>query len=115
MNDPGVPGATFALPDCRSSIGSQPISSSAPVHTTRSAARTCAIRLGLASTTCTSCKADVATSTSTLSPASSCTSDAHSGSHAKTFIFACAGEDTSPAASSTAGIAKSFTGSYLNG
>src|SRR4249919_4032524 len=111
MNEPGVPGATFVLPDWRISIGSQPTSSSAPVQTTRSAARTCAIRLGLASITCTSCRADVPTLTSTLSPVSSCTSEPHSGSHAKTFIFACAGDDTSAAVSSNAGIAKSFIGS----
>ena len=36
---PGLPGCTLALPDCCSSIGSQPISSSAPVQTTRSALR----------------------------------------------------------------------------
>ena len=52
--------APLALPASRSSTGSQPISSSAPVHTTRSARRICAIRLGRASIRCGSCKAVVA-------------------------------------------------------
>jgi hypothetical protein len=43
-----LPGCTLALPDCCSSSGSQPISSSAPVQATRSALRARAIRLGLA-------------------------------------------------------------------
>ena len=49
------------LPDSWISTGSQPISSSAPVATTRSALRARATRLGLASTRCTSCSAVVAT------------------------------------------------------
>ncbi|MFO1410434.1 MAG: hypothetical protein U1F06_08675 [Steroidobacteraceae bacterium] len=45
----GRAGLMRALPDSRSSTGSQPISSWAPAATTRSAERARAIRLGLAS------------------------------------------------------------------
>src|SRR5664279_5739073 len=92
---PGWPGCTFALPDCCSSTGSQPISSSAPVQTTRSAFRVRAIRLGLAWIWCGSCKALVATDTSTRLPPSCCASAPHSGSQAKTCSAACAGMDSS--------------------
>src|SRR6185369_8048182 len=88
---PGRPGCTLALPDCCSSRGSQPISSSAPVHTTRSALRTPAIRLGLAWIWCGSCKAVVADVACTSSPPSSCASAAHSGSQANTRSAAWAG------------------------
>ncbi len=88
---PGVPGWIFALPDWRSRIGNHPVSSSAPVQTTRSALRAAAIRLGLAWMTCGSWRAVVAEYTVALSPASSCVSAAHSGSHASTFSAALAG------------------------
>jgi hypothetical protein len=91
----GLPGCTLALPDCCSSTGSQPISSSAPVQTTRSALRARAIRLGLAWIWCGSWSAVVATETSTSLPPSSCASAPHSGSHAKTRNAACAGATVS--------------------
>src|SRR5467141_4715227 len=80
-----------SLPDCVRSNGSQPTSSSEPEHTTRSALRMRAIRLGRASMRCGSCSAVVAKKTETLSPPSSCASAPHSGSQAKTFSAAPAG------------------------
>src|SRR6266705_2927366 len=53
-----------------------------------------AIRLGRASTLCTSCNAFVAEYTDALSPASSCASAAHSCSQAKTLSAAAAGSAT---------------------
>src|SRR6267143_3679858 len=88
---PGDPGWMRSLPDCVRSRGSQPISSSEPEHTTRSALRMRAIRLGRASMRCGSCSAVVAKKTETLSPPSSCASAPHSGSQAKTFSAAPAG------------------------
>src|SRR6266403_1511459 len=88
---PGEPGWMRSLPDCVSSNGSQPTSSSEPEHTTRSALRMRAIRLGRASMRCGSCSAVVAEKTETLSPPSSCASAPHSGSQAKTFSAAPAG------------------------
>src|SRR5581483_3369138 len=76
------PELTFGLPAWRINCGSQPTSRSAPVQTTRSARRTLAMRLGLASMTCTSCSALVPTSIEIASPASSCSSEPHSGSQA---------------------------------
>src|SRR5688572_5458527 len=87
----GWSGCSRALPDCCSSTGSQPISSSAPVHTNRSALRARAIRLGRAWIWCGSCSAVVATDTSTSGPPSSCTSAPHSGSQASTRSAACDG------------------------
>src|SRR5258706_6670465 len=81
---PGEPGWMRPLPDCCRSSGSQPISSSEPEQMTRSASRMRAIRLGRASMRCGSDRAVVADTTETLSPPSSCASDAHSGSQAKT-------------------------------
>ena len=88
---PGWPGATLALPDWRSSTGSQPASSSRPVHSTRSALRARAIRLGRASMRCGSCWAVVALLALTRSPPSSVASAAHSGSQASTLRAAWAG------------------------
>src|SRR5882762_9651645 len=88
---PGDPGWMRSLPDCVSSNGSQPTSSSEPEHTTRSALRMRAIKLGRASIRCGSCRAVVAEKTETLSPPSSCASAPHSGSQAKTFSAAPAG------------------------
>src|SRR5467141_1980112 len=88
---PGDPGWMRSLPDCVRSRGSQPISSSEPEHTTRSALRMRAIRLGRASMRCGSCRAVVAEKTATLSPPSSCASAPPSGSQAKTFSAAPAG------------------------
>src|SRR6478672_6856558 len=75
------------------SCGSQPTSSSAPVQARKSACRTFAIRLGLASIWCTSCSALVPTLTSTSGPPSSVAIAPHSGSQAKTSTFAKAGVD----------------------
>src|SRR5258706_4194176 len=94
---PGEPGWMRSLPDCVSSNGSQPTSSSEPEHTTRSALRMRAIRLGRASMRCGSCSAVVAEKTETLSPPSSCASAPHSGSQAKTFTAAPAGHASSTA------------------
>src|SRR6267143_845001 len=88
---PGEPGWMRSLPDCVSSNGSQPISSSEPEHTSRSALRMRAIKLGRDSMRCGSCRAVVAEKTATLSPPSSCASAPHSGSQAKTFSAAPAG------------------------
>src|SRR6267143_1966306 len=88
---PGDPGWMRSLPDCVSSKGRQPISSSEPEHTTRSALRMRAIKLGRASIRCGSCSAVVAEKTATLSLPSSCASAPHSGSQAKTFSAAPAG------------------------
>src|SRR5690242_8162653 len=74
-----------ALPLCVKSSGSQPISSCEPEQISTSALRKRAIRLGRASTRCGSCCAVVAENTATLSPPSSCASEAHSGSHVNTF------------------------------
>src|SRR6267143_6278889 len=94
---PGEPGWMRSLPDCVSSNGSQPTSSSEPEHTTRSALRMRAIRLGRASMRCGSCRAVVAEKTATSSPTSSCASAPHSGSQAKTFRAAAAGHASSTA------------------
>src|SRR6267142_562376 len=88
---PSDPGWMRLLPDCVRSKGSQPISSSEPEHTTRSALRMRAMRLGRASTRCGSCNAVVAEKTETLSPPSSCASAPHSGSQTNTFSAAPAG------------------------
>src|SRR6185503_19469749 len=96
---PAEPGWTFALPDFDVSSGSQPISSCEAEHTTRSAERIFAIRLGRASMRWGSCKAVVAEYTETLSPPSSAASAPHSGSHANTLIAAKAGRAASIAPS----------------
>src|SRR5210317_453730 len=85
MKWPGLPGCIPGLPARRSSSGSQPISRSAPVQIRRSALRAPAMRLGRACSMCGSWKAVVARVISTLSPASSSTSAAHSGSQLNTF------------------------------
>src|SRR5210317_1670762 len=85
MKWPGLPGCIPGLPARRSSSGSQPISRSAPVQIRRSALRAPAMRLGRACSMCGSWKAVVASVISTLSPASSSMSAAHSGSQLKTF------------------------------
>src|SRR5690349_4291556 len=77
-----------ALPLCVKSSGSQPISSCEPEQISTSALRKRAIRLGRASTRCGSCCAVVAEKTFTLSPPSSCASEAHSGSQVKTLSAA---------------------------
>src|SRR5438876_840648 len=79
------------LPLWVSSSGIQPISSSEPEQTNRSAERMRAIKLGRASIRCASCSAVVAVYTDTLSPPSSCTRAPHSGSQAKTLSAAAAG------------------------
>src|SRR5262249_28359688 len=81
---PGRPRYTAPLPAWRSSTGSQPISSSAPVQTRRSAPRMRAIRAGRAWIWWGSCRPLVAANTSTLSPPSSLANAAHSGSQANT-------------------------------
>src|SRR6202165_94975 len=88
---PGDPNWMRSLPDCVSSNGSQPTSSSEPEQISRSALRMRAIKLGRASMRCGSCRAVVAEKTETLSPPSSCASAPHSGSQAKTFSAAPAG------------------------
>ena len=94
---PGAPGWMRELPDSWMSTGSQPISSSAPVATSRSAVRARATRLGFASTRCTSCSAVVATYTFTLSPPSSVVSAPQSGVVASTLSAALAGRLAAPA------------------
>ena len=56
----GAPGMIFLLADCWTIIGSQPISSSAPVQTVMSAERALEIRLGRAWIRCGSCTPVVA-------------------------------------------------------
>jgi hypothetical protein len=80
------------------STGNQPISSSAPVATSRSAVRARATRLGFASTRCTSCSALVATYTLTRSPPSSVVNAPQSEVVASTLSAALAGS-ASPSAS----------------
>src|SRR5262245_21267685 len=101
---PGVPSWILLLPLCVSSSGSQPISSSDPEHTSRSAVRMRAIRLGRASMRCGSCRAVVAEYTKTLSAPSSWARAAHSGSQVKTLSAAAAGN----AASARTDAAASF-------
>src|SRR5690606_8282119 len=86
-----APEMTLELAAWASNCGSQPISSCAPEHTSRSALRIRAIRLGRASTTWTSCNALVATSTRMVSPASSSRRAPHSGSQANARNLASAG------------------------
>ena len=57
---PGLPGWMRLLPDSCMSTGNQPTSSSAPLAMSSSAERARAMRLGFASTRCTSCNALVA-------------------------------------------------------
>src|SRR6267143_2519270 len=105
---PGEPGWMRSLPDCVSSNGSQPTSSSEPEHTTRSALRMRAIRLGRASMRCGSCRAVVAEKTATLSPPSSCASAPHSGSQAKTFRAVAAGPASSTAPNAARNLRRVF-------
>src|SRR6266850_3917522 len=105
---PGDPGWMRSLPDCVSSSGSQPTSSSEPEHTTRSALRMRAIRLGRASMRCGSCSAVVAEKTATLSPPSSCASAPHSGSQAKTFSAAAAGHASGTAPNAARNLRRVF-------
>src|SRR5882672_1972028 len=95
---PGDPGWMRSLPDCVSSSGSQPTSSSEPEQITRFASRMRAIRLGRASMRCGSERAVMADTTDSLSPPSSCASAAHSGSQAKTLSAASAGSGTQSSA-----------------
>src|SRR5581483_4912992 len=90
-NRPGLPGWMLGLAAVCCSTGNQPISSSAPVHTDRSALRKCAIRLGRGWIWCGSCWPVVATYRSTSLPPISLTRAPHSGSQAKTFSAAEAG------------------------
>src|SRR5471032_3119012 len=92
---PAEPGWIFEFPDCVSSNGSHPTSSSDPEHTTRSAERTRAMRLGLASRRCGSCSAVVAEYTLILSPPISFAREPHSGSHTNTLTAAIAGSAAS--------------------
>ena len=88
-------------PDCWSSTGSQPTSSSMPVQTSRSALRMRAIRLGRASMRCGSCKRRGRRRDLELVAAQLLASDAHSGSQATTLRRrAPAGESAARAASS---------------
>src|SRR6266513_3466554 len=105
---PGEPGWMRSLPDCVRSKGSQPISSSEPEHTTRSALRMRAIRLGRASIRCGSCSAVVAEKTATLSPPSSCASAPHSGSQVKTFSAAPAGHASIAVANARSNLRRVF-------
>src|SRR6266404_1936799 len=107
---PGEPGWMRSLPDCVSSNGSQPTSSSEPEHTTRSALRMRAIRLGRASMRCGSCSAVVAEKTETLSPPSSCASAPHSGSQAKTFSAAAAGHASIAVPNARSNLRRVFMG-----
>src|SRR6266567_7019469 len=92
------------LPLGVSSSGIQPISSSEPEQTNRSAERIRAMRLGRASIRCASCSAVVAEYTDTLSPPSSCARALHSGSQAKTLSTAAAGSATTAALSATTNL-----------
>src|SRR6266700_1315837 len=96
------------LPLWVSSSGIQPISSSEPEQTNRSAERIRAMRLGRASIRCASCSAVVAVYTDTLSPPSSCTRAPHSGSQAKTLSAAAAGSATATELSATTNLRNVF-------
>src|SRR5882672_5913184 len=114
---PGVPSWILLFPLCVSRSGIHPISSSEPEHTSRSAERIRAMRLGRASTRCGSCSAVVAEYTDTLSPPSSCASALHSGSQANTLSAAAAGSAASaePSATTNLGIAFMFVTSEFVG
>src|SRR2546425_8155463 len=92
------------LPLWVSSSGIQPISSSEPEQTNRSAERIRAMRLGRASIRGASCSAVVAEYTDTLSPPSSCATAPHSGSQAKTLSAAAAGSATTAEPNATTNL-----------
>src|SRR5713101_4750939 len=96
------------LPLWVSSSGIQPISSSEPEQTNRSAERIRAMRLGRASIRCASCSAVVAEYTDTLSPPSSCERAPHSGSQAKTLSAATAGSTANAEPSATVNLRIAF-------
>src|SRR5713101_3374762 len=92
------------LPLWVSSSGIQPISSSEPEQTNRSAERMRAIKLGRASIRWASFSAVVAVYTDTLSPPSSCARAPHSGSQANTLSAAVAGSATTTELNATTNL-----------